>query len=171
MLKSTLFKTVLFALVAFLNFITINISGQSVDHDHDHMHDVHKYHLGVGVAAIYLTNEQLLAPGIDLHLLRQLGDKQNWGLGLGYEIVIKENVHNNISLMGNFHPVKFLAINAGPGFTFGKHDGETEFSPALHAEAVFEFDLNKIHIGPVAGFGIDSEESHFSLGVHVGFGF
>jgi hypothetical protein len=157
--------------IACLNFLVISVAGQVSELDHDDMHDVHKYHLGVGIAGTYLNGEQLLAPGIDLHILRQLGHKQNWGLGLGYEIVIKENIHNNISLMGNVHPVKYLAINAGPGFTFGKHDGETEFSPALHTEVVFEFDINKIHLGPVAGFGIDKEEWHYSLGVHVGYGF
>ena len=171
MLKSTQIKTMFLAIVASLQFIAINASGQAIEHDHDHLHDVHKYHLGAGIAGMYLKGEQLLAPGIDLHILRQLGHKQNWGLGLGYEMVIKENIHNNISILGNVHLLKYLAINAGPGFTFGKHDGQTEFSPALHAEAVFEFDINKIHIGPVAGFGIDKEESHVSFGVHVGYGF
>jgi hypothetical protein len=170
-MKSFQNKTGLIYFIVCLLFFSINVAGQEDEHDHDHLHDVHKYHLGVGIAGTYLTGEQLLAPGIDLHILRQLGEKQNWGMGLGYEIVFKENIHNNISLMGNVHPVKFLAINAGPGFTFGKHDNEMEFSPALHAEAVFEFDINKIHIGPVAGFGIDKEESHYSLGVHVGYGF
>ena len=164
-------KIRLLVIIGFFSSLSFNVASQEDDHDHDHFHDAHKYHLGMGMAGTYLTNEQLLAPGIDLHLMRQLGHKRNWGLGLGYEIVIKENVHNNISLMGNIHPFKFLSLNAGPGFTFGKHDGETEFSPALHAEAVFEIDINKIHIGPVAGFGIDKEESHFSLGVHVGYGF
>jgi hypothetical protein len=54
---------------------------------------------------------------------------------------------------------------------FGKHNGETEIFPAFHTEAAFEFNLGRIHIGPMAGFGIDKEESHFSVGVHVGLGF
>jgi hypothetical protein len=64
----------------------------------------------------------------------------------------------------------FLSFNAGPGLVFGSHDGETEILPAFHTEAVFEFNLGGIHIGPMAGFGIDKEESHFSVGVHLGFG-
>jgi hypothetical protein len=54
---------------------------------------------------------------------------------------------------------------------FGIHNGETEIFPAFHTEAVFEFNLGGIHIAPMAGFGIDKEESHFSVGVHVGLGF
>ncbi len=104
-----------------------------------------------------------MAPGFHLHFLRQLGEEQKWGLGLGYEAIIDENVHSGINLLANWHPVKFLSFNAGPGLVFGKHDSESEILPAFHTEAVFEFDLNKIHIGPMVGFGIDKEESHFSV--------
>ena len=171
---SLTFKSLFTWILSCFMFLSIGVAGQNHDHEHDddhHLHDVHKYHLGVGVSGAYLTGEQILAPGIDLHLLRQLGEEQNWGLGLGYEVILKENIHNNISLIGNYHAGKYLAINAGPGITFSKHDGQTEVSPALHAEAVLEFDVGRIHIGPVAGFGLDKDESHFSLGVHVGYGF
>lgn len=158
-------------LFCLFNFIIPEISGNERNDDHNHLHDQHKYHLGFGVAGAYLTNEQKIAPGFHLHLLRQLGKEQKWGLGLGYEAIFKDNLHSGINLLANWHPIKFLSFNAGPGLVFGKHDGESEILPAFHTEAVFEFDLNKLHIGPMAGFGIDSEELHFSVGVHVGFGF
>jgi hypothetical protein len=170
-MKSLIFKKLIFILIAFLSFIVFNVSGQEHEEEHYHLHDQHKYHLGFGIAGAYLTSEQSLAPGFHLHFLRQLGEEQNWGLGLGYETIIEENLHNSINLLTNWHPFKFLSFNAGPGLTFGRHDEEMEFSPAFHTEVVFEFDLNKIHIGPMAGFGIDKEESHFSVGIHVGLGF
>jgi len=153
------------------NLLILNVSGQEKEVNHTHVHDDHKYHLGFGVAGTYLTGEEGLAPGFHLHFIRQLGEEQHWGVGLGYEAIIEENLHSSINLLANYHPFDFLSFNAGPGLVFGNHDGETEILPAFHTEAVFEFDLNRIHIGPMAGFGIDKEESHFSIGVHVGFGF
>lgn len=160
-----------FVFAIFMSAFVFSVSGQHHEEEHDHLHDQHKYHLGFGIAGAYLTSEQSLAPGFHLHFLRQLGEEQNWGIGLGYEAIIEENLHSSVNLLANYHPFDFLSFNAGPGLVFGKHDGETEILPAFHTEAVFEFTLGGIHIGPMLGFGIDREESHFSLGVHVGFGF
>jgi hypothetical protein len=154
-----------------LNLIFLSVSGQHDEHEHQHLHDFHKYHLGFGVAGAHVLSTNGISPGFHLHLLRQLGDERNWGIGLGYEAIVEENLHNGINLLANWHPVDFLSLNAGPGFTFGNHDEKIEVSPAFHTEVVFEFNVGNIHIGPMAGFGIDKEESHFSLGVHVGFGF
>jgi hypothetical protein len=160
-----------FVLIAFITVLVFKVSGQHTDDDHHHLHDSHKYHLGFGIAGTYLTNEAGLAPGFHVHFIRQLGHEKQWGIGLGYEAIIEENIHSSINLLTNWRPFDFLSFNAGPGLVFGSHDGETEILPAFHTEAVFEFNLGGIHIGPMAGFGIDKEESHFSLGVHVGFGF
>ncbi len=163
-------KKILLILV-WTNFLILNVSGQVKEENRTHQHDKHKYHLGFGVAETYLKSENGLAPGFHLHFLRQLGQEQNWGVGLGYEAIIEENIHSSINLLANYHLSDILSLNAGPGLVFAKHDGESEILPAFHTEAVFEFSLGGIHIGPMAGFGIDREESHFSLGVHVGFGF
>jgi len=171
MLKSFQFKTGFLILIALLTYPVFNVTGQHTDDEHNHLHDSHKYHLGFGVAGTYLTSEEGLAPGFHLHFLRQLGQEQNWGVGLGYEAIIEENIHSSINLLTNWRPVDFLSLNAGPGLVFAKHDGEAEILTAFHTEVVFEFNLGGIHLGPMAGFGIDREESHFSVGVHVGFGF
>jgi hypothetical protein len=170
-MKSFHIKTRFFVFVIFMNVFVINVSGQHNEEKHAHLHDHHNYHLGFGVAGTYLTSEEGLAPGFHVHFIRQLGHEKLWGLGLGYEAIIEENVHSSINLLTNWRPFDFLSFNAGPGLVIGSHDGETEILPAFHTEAVFEFNLGGIHIGPMAGFGIDKEESHFSLGVHVGFGF
>lgn len=170
-MKSFQSKMRFIVFVFFMSVFVIKVSGQHDDENHDHLHDHHKYHLGFGVAGAYLTGEDGLAPGFHVHFIRQLGEEQHWGIGLGYEAIIEENLHSSLNLLANYHPFDFLSFNAGPGLVFGNHDGETEILPAFHTEAVFEFNLGGIHIGPMAGFGIDREESHFSLGVHVGFGF
>ncbi len=175
MSKSVRYRIFVITLLSGLTLLTSGASAQKHDGDHEsgevHIHDAHNYHLGIGISGAYLTGEQMVAPGIDIHFLRQLGVERNWGIGIGYEVLLKDEIHNNITFMANIHTAKFLSINAGPGFNFGKHEGETEYTPALHAEAVFEFDVKKVHIGPVVGFGLDKDEAHFSLGVHLGYGF
>lgn len=159
-------------LIIFLTAITTGVSGQQKqDHDHKHLHDDHDYHLGFGVAGTYLSVEQAVAPGFHIHFIRQLGHEKQWGIGLGYEAIIEENIHSSINLLANWRPFDFLSFIAGPGLVLAKHEGETEILPAFHTEAVFEFNVGGIHLGPMLGFGIDTEETHYSLGVHVGFGF
>lgn len=142
-------------------------------HDHaDHMHaDTHQYHIGFGVAATHIVNESGLAPGVHLHFIRQFGEHNRWGLGLGYEGILDEHLHHGINLLINYKLQDHLSINAGPGVVFSEHNGENERLPAFHTEVIYEFNLGKLHLGPMAGFGIDKEDTHFSAGVHVGFGF
>lgn len=150
-------------------------SGLALAQDHEvhenHQHtDNHKFHIGIGGAATYLKSESGIAPGVHVHFIRQFGHQNRWGLGLGYEGILDEHRHNGINLLVNYHLLKHLSVNVGPGIVFAEHDGETERKLAFHTEAVYEFNVGKFHIGPMAGFGIDSEETHFSIGVHVGLG-
>ncbi|HDR53045.1 MAG TPA: hypothetical protein ENN90_15735 [Mariniphaga anaerophila] len=146
----------------------------SAQNHHNHEHhahaDAHKYHIGFGVAATHFMSEPELAPGVHVHVIRQLGHHNRWGLGLGYEGILDEHMHNSLNFLVNYYPLKHLSINAGPGMVFSEHDGENEILPAFHTEVIYEFNLGKFHIGPMAGFGIDSEDTHFSVGVHVGIG-
>jgi len=133
--------------------------------------DPHNYHIGVGMAAAHVVGEKGLAPGFHLHLLRQFGAHKRWGMGLGYEVILDEHWHNGLNMLFNYRPVHFISILAGPGMVLAKHDGKTEVKPALHTEAVFEFNVGGLHMGPMIGFGTDREESHFSVGIHIGIGF
>lgn len=133
--------------------------------------DPHDYHIGVGIAATQVKGEKGPAPGVHLHLLRQLGEHNRWGLGFGYEAILDEHVHNGFNLLLNYRPAHFISFVAGPGVVLANHEGRTELKPALHTEAVFEFNVGGLHMGPMIGFGTDREESHFSLGIHIGFGF
>jgi hypothetical protein len=146
-----------------------NNSNKHASHNHDL--DPHKYHIGIGIGGAHIFSENVQAPAFHLHFLRQLGHHNQWGLGIGYEAIADEHWHNGLNLLVNYRPVRFLSLLAGPGLVIGKHDGKTEVLPAFHTEAVFEFNVAGLHIGPMIGYGRDKEDSHISVGVHVGFGF
>lgn len=159
-----------------LVFQTIHVAGQlshahaadSQGHESD---DPHNYHVGIGMAAAHVNGEQGLVPGFHLHFLRQLGVHKRWGMGLGYEAIVDEHRHNGLNLLFNYRPVHAVSILAGPGMILVKHDGNTEIKPAIHAEAVFEFNVGGLHLGPMIGYGADKDDHHFSVGVHIGLGF
>ncbi|MHB8095578.1 MAG: hypothetical protein ACYDH0_11625 [Candidatus Aminicenantales bacterium] len=138
---------------------------------HDHARDPHQYHLGVGLAATHVFAENGLAPGFHLHLIRQLGRQAKWGVGLGYETIADENWHHGLTLLVNYRLLSFISLQAGPGLVVGRHDGKLEILPAFHTELVFEFYFHGLHVGPMMGYGRDKEDSHFSVGAHVDFGF
>lgn len=140
-------------------------------HDHNHDHDPHDYHIGLGITGSIIVNENVLAPGFHIHFIRQLGHFNQWGFGLGYEAIADEHWHNGLNLLFNYRPLRFLSLLAGPGLTMVNHGGKTEILPAFHTEAVFEFDVKGLHVGPVISYGRDTEDSHFSVGIHVGIGF
>ena len=157
-----------FIVLGLLLIISNKISAQVEISDHE---KEHKNHVGLGFAASHIPETQGLKPGFHVHYLHQLGQSEHWALGVGYEGVINEQLHNGINLLLNFRPVHKISLNAGPGLVFEKHEGKFEVTPAFHTEAVFEFEINNIHLGPLVGYGFDKDDSHFSFGVHLGYGF
>lgn len=150
--------------------VCLNANAQH-DSSHDHFHhDEHNYHFGLGAGVAAFTGEDGLEPSLHLHLLRKLQDESKWSMGIGYEGIKGEQWHNSVNLLLNYRAFKIISFNAGPGIVFEKHDGEIELLPALHAESVIEFTLADLHFGPMIGFGINKEHSHFSFGIHFGFG-
>lgn len=162
----------LFAVSFSLNLVAQHSNKKSISHaSHNHEFDPHKYHIGIGLGGAHIFSENVQAPAFHLHFLRQLGHQNQWGLGIGYEAIADEHWHNGLNLLLNYRPLRFLSLLAGPGLVIGKHDGKTEVLPAFHTEAVFEFNAGGLHIGPMIGYGLDKEDSHITVGVHVGFGF
>jgi hypothetical protein len=160
----TILQTLLFCVAILFAFPA---SAQQENHDHS---NEHKHHLGVGFAASHISEKAGLKPGFHIHYLRQIGESEHWAMGLGYESVLTDPSHNSVNFLMNFRPIHMISINAGPGLVFGKHEDEFEVNPAFHTEAVLEFEINKLHIGPLIGYGFDKEDSHFSFGIHLGFG-
>jgi hypothetical protein len=164
--------TLLFLLITLFSLYSLPLMSQDGNsHSHKHDHDPHNYHFGVGITASKILEENIWAPGFHLHLVRQFGHYNQWGLGLGYEAIADKHWHHGINLLFNYRPARFLSLLAGPGLAIASHEGENEILPAFHTEAVFEFNLRGVHIGPMIGYGIDTEDSHFSIGLHLGLGF
>ena len=158
-------------LLVWFSLLALDMKGQETGQPINNQDKKHKYHLGVGLAGTYLTGDQELSPGVDLHFVRQIGEKELWGIGIGYEAIFSENFHNGINLLVNYQPLNFLSVVAGPGMVIAKSKSETEVVPSFHCETVFEFDVKSIHLGPMIGFGIDPDDIHLAAGIHVGIGF
>lgn len=149
--------------------VYINVNAQH-NHNHTHHHDEHNYHFGVGAGVASFSGENELEPSLHLHLLRKLSVESKWSLGIGYEGIKGEQWHNNVNLLLNYRPFQFISFNAGPGVVFEIENGEKELLPAFHVESVVEFTVADLHFGPMVGFGINAEHTHFSVGIHLGFG-
>ncbi len=95
--------------------------------------------------------------------------ESKFGLGLGYERIFDEHKHNTAGIVGTYRPINRLSFNVSPGLTF--EDGEPGGRFALHLESSYEYEIGNFHIGPAAEVAYDPEDYHFSLGLHVGYGF
>ncbi len=155
-----------YGFIFFILFITMSFPVYA-QHIHNESHD---YHIGFGFSETKFTGEEGLKPGLHIHFIKSISTEGHWGVGLGYEGVKSESWHNGMNLLLNYRPVEFFSVNLGPGIVVEKVDGENEVKPALHVESVFEYDISKIHLGPMVGFGFDKEHTHFSFGIHIGFG-
>jgi len=170
-MKKSKIVSIVFFIAIFLGVFTDANAQHVHNHTHNHRHDEHKFHIGVGAGIASFSGEQDLHPSLHLHLLRKLNVESKWSLGIGYEgIKGEEEWHNGLNLLVNYRLFHFISFNAGPGIVFEKHDGENEILPALHAESVVEFTISDFHFGPMVGFGINKEHTHFSVGIHLGFG-
>lgn len=158
--KISIFFTSCFLL---LNALHVNAQ-ETHNHDKEHFAEI-----GVANTIVYFAKEKELAYGLHFHLVKNISDSK-FGYGLGYERIFDEHKHNTIGLIGSYAPVERLYISLSPGIAFeGTETSEARF--ALHLETAYGFQLGDIHIGPLLELAYDSEDYHFSLGLHIGFGF
>ena len=158
--------------VLILIFIS-NPTLRAQDHDHDH-EQKHHHHLnneiGIAVGAVYIFHEEVFAPGLHLHYTRMLpGKMQAFGLGMGVETVLDEHKHYTGSIMFQWRPVHAWWISAGPGITWFQESSESRFS--LHLETGYEFEIGKVHLGPMIEFAFVQGDQHLMLGIHLGIPF
>ena len=69
-----------------------------------------------------------------------------------------------------YRPFGGLNIALLPGIVFEGYK-ISELFPVIHTELSYDFELGKLHLGPLAGFAIGKEGYHVSSGIHLGFGF
>ena len=84
--------------------------------------------------------------------------------------MLNEHKHNVFGLVGLYRPKDRIIFSFSPCVTF-EDDESSELNLSLHFETVYEFVLNRFHIGPTLGFAYDSEDYHISLGIHFAYGF
>ena len=139
------------------------------EHDHDHHHHNHRNEFGMANSLVYLGADDEFSYGLHLHFVRNIGESR-FGAGLGYERIFDEHKHNTIGLVGSFRATERLIFNLSPGIAF--EGAETDhLSFAMHIESTYEFQIRKLHIGPLVEFAFDAEDYHISLGLHLGLGF
>lgn len=127
-----------------------------------------KNEIGISNSTVYFVNEKTIAYGIHLHYLKNIPDTK-FGIGLGFEKIFDEHNHNIASIMVVYKPIEQLNLSLSPGLAF--EEKLTELSPAIHFESLYEFEFKHFHIGPVFSVAHDTKDLHFSLGVHLSFGF
>ena len=150
-----------------LSSLTI-LAQQEHKHDHDgHDHHHKKNEIGGAVGAVFNLNEQEVAPGFHLHYTRMFDGKlRHFGLSPGFGFLIGDHNHFAFHLMLIYRPIHGWWIGAGPGITYFDH--HDEWAASGHFETGYEFDLGKIHLGPVIEYVVAKEDQHFMLGLHLG---
>lgn len=129
--------------------------------EHHHLSEI-----GVGNALVYFTGEGEFAYGLHLHYVRGFKNSK-FGVGLAYERIFDEHGHNTLSPELIYRPIDRLSLSLAPGVSVEDEHFEPKLS--MHLEATYDFELKYFHIGPTLGFGMDPEDRHVSLGLHIGF--
>lgn len=180
-------KTV-FAMCLFLGLSHLALTQDSTSNSHRHEHiegckhdHFHTNELGVSLAPVYYlkAKENPINFGLHAHYVRRLGQTR-FGAGLGFEYIFDEHRHQTYSAVFQYSPTYQLHLVAAPGIAIETHHEEDEHEEeeehheaafAIHLEAVYEFEIGPIDIGPSAEFAYDTHDIHLSLGVHIAFPF
>lgn len=137
---------------------------------HDETSGAHDHRLEIGIAPglAYLPADSAVTAGLHLHVVAALPDSR-WGLGLGLERLFDDHGHTTLSAVVQLRLIAGWSVIVAPGVTF--EDGEwSSPGPSVHFETVYEFTFGAFHIGPSLEFAIDLEETHLTLGLHLGVG-
>ena len=136
-------------------------------HEHHHTHPKNEF--GIAYSPYYFVKEKEFTHGIHLHFDRTIRDSK-FALGIGYERLFDEHIHNFIGIAGSYRLVDEFIISLSPGIAF-EGDLKSELKFGLHFETSYEFEIHSLHIGPIVQFAYDPEDYHVSLGLHIGYGF
>ncbi|MBU1099109.1 MAG: hypothetical protein KKA84_01805 [Bacteroidetes bacterium] len=142
------------------------------DSDTHHHHDS-DYELGFSFGLNHLVEENETPLSAHIHLLRKLGDENIWeriALGLGYEHIFSEHTHYSVVGTISINPIWHFVFDVSPGVLITEHEGSNESQFVTHIELTYEFEVGEIGIGPVVGYGVSSEDNHYTIGLHIGIG-
>ena len=137
------------------------------DHDeHHHGHGSGSIEIGLSNSLVYIPDNRTIAYGLHVHAIYTFGETPI-GLGLGYELIAGEHLHQTVGPMFCYRPTDPLNLCLSPGVII---EG-TEIAWSAHFEATYEMELYGVHIGPTLGFAITAEGTHISPGLHTGLEF
>ncbi len=155
-------------LMALLTLLVTGLYAQ-VEHLHeDHEHHDHKNEIALSNGPAWFLHEKELAFGVHFHYLRSIHDSR-FSMGIAYERIFDDHGHNTIGLASNYRITEYLNFSISPGVAFEDNNGEPKL--AIHFETSYDFPLGSFHLGPAFDFAWDTEDSHISVGLHIGYGF
>lgn len=155
----------LFALVSCQNYL----NAQSKVHDHEHEHEHAANEFGLGNFLSILVGEQEYAYGLHIHYLRTIKDSR-FGFGIGYEQIYDEHKHRTLGLIGTYRLSQPLILSLSPGILLPTRENH-DFRFALHSEVVYEFEIDRFHLGPTLEFATSFVEFHIGIGLHFAYTF
>ena len=129
-------------------------------------HGNHDLEVAASVGASYILEENEVALATHFHGLFL---DEPWGIGVGYGRLFGHHIHNAVSLAVQYNITHAWAVVMSPGISF--EDNFVEVGPAFHLETTYAFFIGPLHLGPVVEGAVDGHCSHFTLGLHTGFGF
>ncbi len=157
-----------------LIFITItlfSITGYAQNKIHEGHNHHHKNEISIAVGIVPIPAEDEITPGIHLHYIKGIGESNKFGVGVGLETILDEHKHYTLSAVFQYRIYKGLIIAVAPGLLLRKEGTKNVFEFARHIEAGYEFEVGKIHIGPVVELGIEENGAHYMGGIHFGIDF
>jgi len=164
-------KTLLVISIVF--YLTpVTLAQEPNDHSHDHDHLSHGHHamnneIGGAVGMVFILEEQETALGFHLHYYRRLpGKMKPFGVSPGLALFLGDHRHYTFHVMMVYSIIHGWWVSAGPGITYLDHDNE--FVGSAHVETGYEFDIGKLHLGPVVEYTWAKEGQHIMLGLHLG---
>ena len=157
----------------FVLMITSSIFGQTSEHN-SHHHADSKYEIGISAGLSHLVHENENPFSAHIHLLRRLGSENLWekvSLGAGFEYIFSKHEHYSIVGTVSVNPIWDSILDISPGILVTEHEGSKEKQFVTHIELTYEFDFKHFGIGPVIGYGLSKDDTHYMIGVHIGKGF
>jgi len=128
--------------------------------------------LGAGFGMSYIKNESIWVPGFHIHYGKSIDKKQRISIGAGIELLMDEHLHTSVVLALGYNITTCLYLGYGVGIDpsmINKGGNKVNFDH--HLELAYEFDFDRIHLGPMLEYGLSAEDRHYMVGVHGGFSF
>jgi hypothetical protein len=161
------------AIICLIFVLWVNLGAiPTTEHPHENHH--HLNEIGISAGIVWMQPEAETAPGFHLHYMRRIGEEgfaRHIGVGLGIEVIFSDHHHYNIMGTLGIFPWKQLVITLSPGLLIVKEEQEILREFSFHVEMMWEFEVKSWVIGPALGFSIAGEDSHFTMGIHIGKGF